>query len=202
MYSRTVGGRALTFGHEGVLYRSSFILYDRETLSLWVHTTGEAVKGALKGKHLEFLPSVVTTWKAWKERYPDSQVLEGARARGQMGVFNLGSAPGRYGLSVGQGTRPKLYPIDILKRKTVINDEVDGKKVVVVFASDSATGAAYERGDRTFEWKDGTMKDASGGVWDLLTGSSDRQALTPLPATPWLIDRWRGFYPLADVYKD
>ncbi len=60
MYGRELDGKTYTFGHEGVLYRQSFVMYDKQTDSLWVHTTGEAIKGALKGKVLTFLPSTVT----------------------------------------------------------------------------------------------------------------------------------------------
>jgi hypothetical protein len=29
VYSRRLEGRTLTFGHEGVLYKNSFVMYDR-----------------------------------------------------------------------------------------------------------------------------------------------------------------------------
>ena len=44
VYSRKIGEKTYSFGHEGVLYRRSFIMYDKQTESLWIHTTGEAVK--------------------------------------------------------------------------------------------------------------------------------------------------------------
>ncbi len=184
----------MTFGHEGVLYKNSFILYDRETGSLWVHTTGEAVRGPLRGKQLQFLPSVVTAWKKWKTEHPETLVLTGRREDGMMGAFNLNRDRRSYGLSVGQGTRVQLYPFALLQRDRVINDEVEGQKVVVVFDAASGTGAAFERGNLTFVEKNGQMVDQGGRAWNLLQGTSGDQALTPIPATPWLIERWLAFY--------
>ncbi len=201
MYSRTVGGQTLTFGHEGVLYKNSFVMYDKETGSLWVHTTGEAVKGRLKGSRLEFLPSMVTPWATWKQKYPRTRVLTGRRARGMMGSFALERALERYGLSVGQGRAVKLYPFDLLTRKIVVNDTFDGKKIVVVFDRESATAAAFERGELEFSWSRGAMRDAGGQAWDPLKGTSGDRSLVPLPATPWLVERWRAFYPKAEVYS-
>ena len=106
VYSRIVGDETLSFGHEGVLYRQSFIMYDRETDSHWVHTTGECVKGEMKGKTLTFLPSTVTSWASWKALHPETTVLTGRRARGMMGRFDFGTQPERYGLSIGQGPSP------------------------------------------------------------------------------------------------
>ena len=129
MYSREVDGKVLDFGHEGVLFRRSFIMYDKQTGSLWVHTLGEAVKGELKGKQLEFLPSTVTSFGRWKKLYPKTTVLTGRKAQGFMGAFNLGRNFARYGLSVGQGRTAKLYPYSLLAEKRVVNDEFGGEKI-------------------------------------------------------------------------
>ena len=202
MYSRVVDGRTLTFGHEGILYKNSFILYDKETRSLWIHTTGEAIRGKLRGKQLDFIPSVVTTWAKWKNSYPETTVLTGRRARGFMGTFSLARNLRSYGLSVGQGRTVKLYLFSTLAKQRIINDEVDGKKILVVFDAQSATGTAFERGDRVFEWKNGALRDASGAIWDSIKGTSGENALRPLPATPWLVGRWRPFYPRGHVYRE
>ncbi len=66
MYGRKLGETTYSFGHEGILYRQSFIMYDKQTYSKWIHTTGEAVQGPCKGKVLTFLPNTVTSWKKWK----------------------------------------------------------------------------------------------------------------------------------------
>lgn len=201
MYSRKLGDQVLTFGHEGVLYMNSFVMYDKQTESLWVHTTGEAVKGKLKGKQLEFLPSVVTTWKKWRTDHENTTVLTGARARGMMGSFSLERAPEKYGLSIGQGRAVKLYPFSVLRERIVINDSFGGTAVVVIFDAESFTAAAFERGKRTFRFEDGKILDDEGLVWNALRGTCGQLSLKPIPATAWLTQRWQGFYPKGEVYK-
>lgn len=201
MYDRRVGDRVLTFGHEGLLYRNSFVMYERETRSLWIHTTGEAVKGLLQGTRLTFLPSVVTTWKRWRQAYPNTTVLDGRRASGFMGSFPLKHAPDEYGLSVGQGDRPKLYPYRLLSKRKVVNDSLGGKPIVVFFDSDSFSATSFERGERTFEWRDGIFRDETGIEWNPLTGESPTGSLARVPSTVWLTDRRHAFYPDGDVYR-
>lgn len=202
VYSRTIDGKAYSFGHEGILYRQSFIMYDKQTGSLWVHTTGEAVKGPLKGKVLTFLPSVVTTWKRWHALHPETRVLTGRRGAEQMGRFGLQEEPGKYGLSVGQGKTPKLYPFESLMASRVVNDVHAGRPIVVLYDVQGRSASAYERGERTFAWKDGRLVDDTGAEWDPLRAMpvEGGKRLEQVPATTWLISRWKGFHPRAPVH--
>lgn len=202
MYSRSLDDGVLTFGHEGLLYKNSFVMYDKETGSLWIHTTGQAVRGKLKGRRLDFLPSVVMPWSSWKERYPQTTILLGPQARGFMGTFGLQQSPHRYGISVGQGAATKLYPVPGLSTGHLINDEWGGKAIVVILDPETMAARAYERGDLRFQWQKGRLTDDRGGTWDQLSGRSDDgpRQLTPLPAIPWLIERWKGFYPEGSVH--
>jgi hypothetical protein len=41
-------------------------------------------------------------------------------------------------------------------------------------------------------------------MWDLLRGrpeAGEGPALEELPATPWLIERWQGFYPEGPIRR-
>jgi len=201
VYGREVDGKTLTFGHEGILFRSSFIMYDKGTKSLWVHTTGQAIKGPMKGKQLEFLPSTVTTWKRWREEHPKTKVLTGRKARGFMGSFRLEKSLGRYGLSLGQGDEVKLYPFKVLARRRVVNDEFDGKKIVVVYDSEGLAAAAFLRGKHVFSFEDGGMVDEKGREWDLFHGTRGEERLERLPATPWLVRRWLDHYPDSPIFR-
>ncbi len=64
-----------TFGVSGLLYNSDVLLYDRQTQSLWSQILGKSISGPLKGIKLNLLPSSHTTWRQWRQQYPDSQVL-------------------------------------------------------------------------------------------------------------------------------
>jgi len=202
VYRRTLDGKVREFGHEGILYRRSFLMYDKGTHSLWVHATGQAVQGPLKGKRLDFVPCVITTWGEWKDLYPRTTVLEGKRASRFMGTFRFRGQESRYGLSVGQGDAPKLYPFALLMKRRLVRDTYEGKPLLVFYDGDARVAVAFRPGDRRFELGPKGPVDADGRAWDLRQGrakdGSDR--MPPVVATAWLIDRWQGFYPDGDVY--
>ncbi|MCK5552685.1 MAG: DUF3179 domain-containing protein [Deltaproteobacteria bacterium] len=78
MYSRQIDGQILTLVPSGWTYKYTFVLYDRETSSLW-YPYEEGLMG-IQGKYfkrwLPEIPSEDTHWGKWKEKYPDSQILE------------------------------------------------------------------------------------------------------------------------------
>ena len=175
-------------------------MYDRQTASLWIHTTGEAVIGEYKGKTLAFLPSTVTTWKKWRTEHPETLVLN--VREGKNASFNLRKKPAAGGISVGKPDGElKLFPLSILQEQRVVNDQIDGKNVVVVFDADSFAFAAFERRDRTFRWKDGKMIDQTGVEWNPLKGTSGETLLKTVPAVSWLTRAWNRFYPEGAVYS-
>jgi len=188
-------------------------MYDKETDSHWVHVTGEAIKGELKGTRLEFIPSEVVTWRTWRLENPDTQVLLGQKDRGFMGTFGLARKLGHYGLSVGSGRDVRLYPYDRLRKKPVLNTVFGEEPLLVVFDARSLRTKAFlaeARGEPlTFRAGpgDAKMKDhQTDSTWDryagrCLKGELEGVALKRLPATPWLAVRWRGFYPEGEVVK-
>lgn len=76
-FDARVGGRVLTFGTSGLLYRSNKLMFDHETASLWSSLTGEPVVGPVVELNLKLsaLPVVTTTWREWRTRHPDTLVL-------------------------------------------------------------------------------------------------------------------------------
>ena len=208
MYSRKLDKKTLTFGHEGVLYKNSFIMYDKETNSKWVHVTGTAVKGPLKGKKLEEIPSVVTTWKEWKETHPKTKVLSGRRRGGFMGTYSGKTLRG-FGYCVQDGGDATLYSFTTLAKKKVINDKVGETDLVIVFSEESAAPLAWERGKLTFESVGkGKMKDKeSGSIWSILKGEclegkKKGEKLTQRAGVAILVERFRPFWPKGKRYKE
>ena len=175
-------------------------MFDRKTVSLWIHTTGEAVVGDYKGKTLEFLPSTVTTWGHWKKEHPKTLVLD--VKRGENPRFNLRADLKSGGISVGQpGKVLKLYPLSALQSIRVVNDSLGGKPIVVVFDPESFAFHAFERGELSFHIDaDGAFVDQSGTKWNLYLGSSGERSLNPVPAVPWQIEAWKRFYPRGQVF--
>jgi len=79
VYSRELEGETLTLSASGWTYDDTFVLYDRETFSLWYHFPGKdgltCVSGPLADKKLKELPSVFGRWNKWLERYPNTKYL-------------------------------------------------------------------------------------------------------------------------------
>jgi len=87
IYERQYGDKELTFALSGYTYYDNdlwdgldgFVLWDRETESLWWPLIDKAVSGPLKGVELLEKDKANwedTTWKAIKETYPNAQVLK------------------------------------------------------------------------------------------------------------------------------
>ena len=87
IYERSYGGSELTFALSGYTYYDhqvwngldGFVLWDRETESLWWPLIGEAVSGKLKGVQLQEMKESSwkdMTWKELKSEYPTARVLK------------------------------------------------------------------------------------------------------------------------------
>lgn len=192
MYSRRVGDEVLSFGHQGALYRKSFVMYDRQSESLWVHVSGQAIKGERKGQQLEFVASQIMPWQEWQRRYPLTKVLLGEKVDGFMGTFTLSKRMNEFGLSVGDGCSVTLLAYTTLEQVPVLNFAVAKQPVVAAFDTKVVRATAYSRvvGDRILNFeaillpendgsvtgkalkRDTLMRDSqTGGVWQRLTGT-------------------------------
>ncbi len=77
MYSRQIDGRKLTLVPSGWTYDSTFVLYDRETGSLWYpYQKGlMGIQGVYFKRWLPKLSSKDTQWKEWVKKHPDSRIM-------------------------------------------------------------------------------------------------------------------------------
>ncbi|MCH8842603.1 MAG: DUF3179 domain-containing protein [SAR324 cluster bacterium] len=217
MYRRELDGRVLTFGHAGILYERSFVMYDRQTQSLWVHVTGRAEWGTLKGSQLTLMPSTVTNWANWKESFPHTLVLPGHRRGGFMGTYDGISGDLRLGLVVVERFKAKLYPFRELVDSPVVNDRFGGKAMVIFYSNRAGTAAAWERtvDGRDLTFTSSESKDALGNTllvdqetgsrWSWLTGEAvagpmKGRRLAQLRYNPILNNRFEVFYPGAPIY--
>jgi Protein of unknown function (DUF3179) len=122
-FDARVGGRVLTFGTSGLLYRSNKLLFDHETASLWSSLTGEPVAGSVVNLKLRLtaLPVVTTTWSEWRRRHPDTLVLsldtgfkrdysEGAAYRAYFATDEL-----MFGVSQHDGRLPNKSEVFVIR---------------------------------------------------------------------------------------
>jgi len=207
----------LEFGHEGVLYKKSFIMYDKRTDSKWNHSTGLAMAGNLTGTELKIMPSRVMRWKTWKQVYPNTKVLAREGRGGFMGTYVADRYASKLGLSVGQGPTAKLYPFDILLEEPVVNDVVGPHPILVVMDSVNKQAMAFSRNvsNRVLTFEPVKVGDSTtplmrdqetGSVWNRVSGRAIEGPLKgaealPLISVPWLKERWRQIYEAGMEYQ-
>ena len=164
MYDREVDNKELTFGVSGLLYESNVLLYDHQTESLWSQLKEEAVTGPQTGTRLKAIPSVMTTWKAWRAQHPNTLVLSTrtgfhrdysrspyeAYAKSPNTMFAVKHEDSRLspkekvvGISIGDDH--KAYPLRLFRGRTEpIEDTVGKTPVKVVYDADAGTAHAVE----------------------------------------------------------
>lgn len=217
MYDRRLNGQVLSFGHAGILYKKSFVMYDRQTESLWVHVTGKAEVGPLSGQQLRFMPATITTWENWKTAYPHTTVLPGYRRGGFMGTYTGTNRPQRFGLAVVVDFKAKLYSFENIQQHGIVNDHFRQVALVVAYFPKTNTATAWRRqlADRLLTFTASGQVDArgnpllqdeqNGSLWSGMTGTAvsgmlQGQRLEQLSHNPILIDRFHAFYPEGEVF--
>jgi len=78
VYSRELDGRSLTLSPSGWTYKRTFVLYDKETGSLWFPDDDGLL--AIQGEYFQQrLPKVYfkdTDWRKWSKEHPESKILK------------------------------------------------------------------------------------------------------------------------------
>jgi hypothetical protein len=77
---------ATSLGVSGKLLNSNLVMYDRASDSHWSQIAGVAIDGPAKGRSLEEVRVVWTTWARWQARHPQTQVL--TRTTGALRNYN------------------------------------------------------------------------------------------------------------------
>ena len=87
IYERRLGNRTFTFALSGYTYyddqvwdgMDGFVMWDRETESLWWPLIGKSVSGPLKGTRMKVLDEgnwAQTTWREIRNNHPDALVMQ------------------------------------------------------------------------------------------------------------------------------
>jgi len=147
----------LKFGVSGLLFNSDVLLYDYQTGSLWSQIRSQAISGPLKSILIPAIPAAHTTWRDWKNRYPDTQVLstdtgfgfryrsspyrEYERSRDLMFPVRNRSRDYRNKervLGIKFGNVQKAYPFKELRKydMTTFSDSIGGNTVTIEWFED------------------------------------------------------------------
>jgi hypothetical protein len=216
-FSRVVAGKTLTFSLTGETLGSNMIFQDRETGSEWVQLLGKATAGPFKGERLPSIPAVWIDWKTWQTKYPETTVLMLSRViriyrhveaysdfepeRAYFGKFQWG---------LEHAGKARSWPFAQLARQTVVNDEIGGTPIVVVFDRRQSTATAFERvldGQTLTFRRQGTdlVDEQSNTAWDPITGEAMSgphlgRKLKPVAGIVSKVDKWLAFHPETEVW--
>jgi hypothetical protein len=201
VYTREVDGRTLRFGVSGMLWRENLVMYDLETDSWWSQATGRAIRGDLEGRQLDPVPSLMVSWRAWRERHPDTLVLKKSTPRDQTDAYARYHAGGNFGvtgrlrrgasavpdkarvLGFRLGESAFAVRLDQLPDTGVLIHEIAGATVVVAAAADRSGARVYRAGPHAFEVRLGQGRQsalvdrATGTRWEPFNGTAVEGAL-------------------------
>jgi Protein of unknown function (DUF3179) len=231
-FNRTLeNGQILEFGTSGKLYNSNLVMYDRTTNSLWSQAMSQGIVGKLAGVKLDRIPFDVAYWKEWKELYPDSKVLStdtgsarpyGADPYGDYYtngdvLFPVSNKDDRLGLKeivIGfeNNGQYKAYKLQEIENKRIINDQVNGKPIVLLslhpfmiraydpFVGGQVLEFSYNAKDQNF------IDNETGSLWNsdgkAFGGQMKGKQLTRLPFDEGFWFEWVAFHPKTELYQN
>jgi len=233
VFRAEIDGRALTFFHTNMV-NVNMTFADRETETRWQQETGEAIDGTHKGRRLAIYPFLLTTWKAWRERHPDTLVMEPVPGFEEMYQMMWRAIEARtpdragppadrilredrrlpayepiVGLEVNGAKR--AYPLAVLRQELVVNDELGGEAVLLIYTPRSDTVTVFSRtlDGRALSFtmqphSDALVDDQTGSRWnaygECLDGEHRGRRLETLTGMPQFWWGWAAFHADTDIY--
>lgn len=190
VYLRGIGDGIYTFGVSGRLYKSNVLLYDHQTESLWSQLMEKAIAGPLAGKRLKKLPSIRSSWKAWRKKRPKTLVL--STDTGYTRDYTVDPYKGYY-KSLGIWFPVGQVRTDLSPKEMVLGIEIQGD------------ARAYPLSE--LRKRPGTLEDEVGGELIQITvapdgevtGVNDREG-NPIPPTFGYWFAWQAFHPETTVH--
>lgn len=165
MFRANIDGKTLSVDLEG-LKGLNFVMRDRQTGSLWQQATGRSFEGPLKGKRLEMVDFLLTTWGEWRKLHPDTLAVmpdphyldryRGTapvlpqraqadprieRERGSKLVDDPRLPDREQVVGIEMRNAQKAYPIALLRRQTIVNDKVGSTPVLLVVTNGDTINA-------------------------------------------------------------
>ena len=208
------------FGSSGFLFRSNKLMYDQETHSLWNQFSGKPVVGSL-AKHeleLEVLPLVITSWQEWRNKHPDTKVLD--LETGYKRDYTPGTAYGAYfnsddlmfpahlsdqslkqkekvfGLRIS-GLR-KAWPLKLFTTPRTINDQIGIVPIVLIGDAKNSTVRAFRSNGIKFTLDENNRLIADDNIWKITESELIGPQGEKLPRLPGHISywfAWSGYFP-------
>ena len=155
IFFRKIHGEVLTFDFGTGLKGDNLLIVDRETKSVWSQLQHQAISGEHKDDMIFALPSLQTTWKAWKSSYPSTDVMVFPGHRGYPYFYHdfRNPAPGlaahdtsELGLGLELEGESRFYPFAALATHAVpVVDVINKKQVEIYFDPENVTAWATDK---------------------------------------------------------
>ena len=216
-------------GTSGFLYGSNKLMYDHATQSLWSTIDGIPVIGPLvdKGIRLKTYPVITTTWKAWLEQHPETEVLsldtgykrdysEGAAYKDYFAtdqlMFPVKNIDKRLNnkdevfivRTKDYQNDPLAISIKYLKRKKWHQDTINETNIIVI-ADPAGAARAYNTGLIQFKsLRKNKLTDQYNQTWEIQENqivSDSGHILKRLPAHNIFWFAWYNAYPNTRLVK-
>jgi len=237
VHDPVIGGSTLNFGVSGLLFDNNLIMFDRATDSLWAQMRVSSICGDFVETRPKLLPVVQSTWKAWEELHPETTVVSFNTGFDR----NYNRYPyGNYDqlddtellfphtfidprlrmkelvLGIVNGGVARAYPYEGLGQRAAVNDEVNGKPVLVVFDKNSQMALPFDRTVNgevlSFEVSPGNgfpfqLRDVeTGTLWNLtglaVEGPLAGSRLKPVATFSAMWFAWASFNRGTEIYQD
>lgn len=222
VYDALVDGQRLHFALVGAVNWNA-VLRDDKTGTWWRQETGEAAKGALKGRVLEDMPFEQMSLKNWVEKYPDTKILQYDPLFAKK--YNFLEALLKYEVSFPgwhmQKTPPLVLGVEVdgaahaydwnsLAKARLVHDTVGDTELLTVMDIEGVSGFVYDRtvdGEALeFTFNDEVMQDTkTGSSWDMfgrcIKGKLKGTELTTLQSHKQFVRAWVTFRPNSTFYR-
>jgi hypothetical protein len=214
---------------------NNLVLYDTTGGNLIQQIDASVREGKHSGLKLDTYPSQIMSWSSWKALYPDTKVLQAAPRNlwerfvlflvRDVVVFNHMSLAKPFfptienldtrlphtteviGLAAGQ--KAKAYPLDYLRDNRVVNTDIDGQPVVIVYDKQRDIPFVYSRDYNgqvlTFEATDDSdafqLRDNTGQMWhvhgQMVSGDGQLEPANHMSRAFWFT--WVNFHPATEL---
>jgi hypothetical protein len=217
-------------------WRNGVMVMKHKNGTLYSCLTGVAFAGPDKGKQLAPVPTVISTWGYWLKHYPNSvayhmydkyQPVSLPTTPNEGSLASRGIPDGRLPaeepvLGVVDGSHARAIPVRTVAKRGLIEDELSGQPLIVIWEPTTATAVAYRpiaippagsKGEpRQLTLVRNTAVDGTlltdketGSGWDIAgraaAGSLNGWTLKWVDGTQVKWFAWSVEYPKTSVYK-